>query len=154
MGASNDPRLAPSPPFGRYFPTSGEELPSEQDSGGQDGDDPDRSHRDEKWPDRVAVRVRHPVECLEDRDGAVDEEEECNADTGEGLPAHLERNGRPRARIVLDMAPFFGFHMPNYTFPGIPDDRLFDHVVEQARAAEARSEERRVGKECRSRWSP
>ena len=35
------------------------------------------------------------------------------------------------------MAAFFGFHMPNYTYPGIPDDRLFDHVVEQARAAEA-----------------
>src|SRR6266480_1622714 len=34
------------------------------------------------------------------------------------------------------MAPFFGFHMPNYTYPGIPDDRLFDHVIEQARAAE------------------
>ena len=27
--------------------------------------------------------------------------------------------------------------MPNYTYPGIPDDRLFDHVIEQARAAEA-----------------
>ncbi len=27
--------------------------------------------------------------------------------------------------------------MPNYTFPGVPDDRLFDHVVEQAKAAEA-----------------
>ena len=35
------------------------------------------------------------------------------------------------------MAAFFGFHMPNYTFPGVPDDRLFDRVVEQARAAEA-----------------
>jgi F420-dependent oxidoreductase-like protein len=35
------------------------------------------------------------------------------------------------------MAAFFGFHMPNYTFPGVPDDRLFDHVVEQAKAAEA-----------------
>src|SRR5256714_12183766 len=35
------------------------------------------------------------------------------------------------------MTPFFGFHMPNYTYPGIPDDRLFDHVIEQARAAEA-----------------
>src|SRR2546423_15265222 len=35
------------------------------------------------------------------------------------------------------MALLFGFHMPNYTFPGVPDDRLFDHVVEQARAAEA-----------------
>jgi len=35
------------------------------------------------------------------------------------------------------MAAFFGFHMPNYTYPGIPDDRLFEHVIAQARAAEA-----------------
>ena len=34
------------------------------------------------------------------------------------------------------MAVFFGFHHPNYTFPGVPDDRLFDRVVENARAAE------------------
>ena len=27
--------------------------------------------------------------------------------------------------------------MPNYTFPGVPDDKLFDRVVEQATAAEA-----------------
>ena len=27
--------------------------------------------------------------------------------------------------------------MPNYTFPGIPDDLLFDHLVKQAQAAEA-----------------
>jgi len=27
--------------------------------------------------------------------------------------------------------------MPNYTFPGVPDDRLFDHVIHQAKAAEA-----------------
>ena len=35
------------------------------------------------------------------------------------------------------MAAFFGFHMPNYSYPGIPNERLFDHVVEQARWAEA-----------------
>jgi len=34
------------------------------------------------------------------------------------------------------MAALFGFHMPNYTFPGIPDDLLFDHMVKQAQAAE------------------
>jgi len=34
------------------------------------------------------------------------------------------------------MAVFFGFHMPNYTYPGVPDDGLFDHVVAQAQAAE------------------
>jgi F420-dependent oxidoreductase-like protein len=34
------------------------------------------------------------------------------------------------------MAAFFGFHMPKYTFPDVPDDRLFDRVVENAKAAE------------------
>jgi F420-dependent oxidoreductase-like protein len=35
------------------------------------------------------------------------------------------------------MSIFFGFHMPNFSFPGVPDDRLFDRVVENAKAAEA-----------------
>lgn len=34
------------------------------------------------------------------------------------------------------MAAFFGFHHPNFTFPGVPDDKLFDRVVQNARAAE------------------
>ena len=34
------------------------------------------------------------------------------------------------------MAAFFGFHMPTFTFPGVPSDRLFDQVVKNARAAE------------------
>jgi F420-dependent oxidoreductase-like protein len=34
------------------------------------------------------------------------------------------------------MAALFGFHMPNFTFPGVPNDRLFDRVVESAKAAE------------------
>ena len=33
-------------------------------------------------------------------------------------------------------AAFFGFHNPNYTFAGVAPDRLFDRVVENARAAE------------------
>lgn len=33
--------------------------------------------------------------------------------------------------------PWFGLHLPSYTFPGTPPERLFDRVVEQARAAEA-----------------
>ena len=32
--------------------------------------------------------------------------------------------------------PWFGLHLPNYTFPGTPPEQLFDRVVEQARAAE------------------
>ena len=35
------------------------------------------------------------------------------------------------------MKPWFGFHLPNYTFPDTPPERLFERVVEQARAAEA-----------------
>ena len=34
------------------------------------------------------------------------------------------------------MSVFFGLHHPNYTFPGVPDDRLFERVVENAQAAE------------------
>ena len=33
--------------------------------------------------------------------------------------------------------PWFGLHLPNYTFPDTPPERLFDRVIEQARAAEA-----------------
>ena len=35
------------------------------------------------------------------------------------------------------MKPWFGLHLPNYTFPDLPPERLFDRIVEQARAAEA-----------------
>src|SRR2546421_10459036 len=38
--------------------------------------------------------------------------------------------------LSLDMAVFFGFHIPNFTFPGVPADKLFDRVVENAKAAE------------------
>src|SRR5512132_3550776 len=34
------------------------------------------------------------------------------------------------------MSVWFGFHLPSYTHPEIPPDRLFDGVVTQARAAE------------------
>ncbi|MGZ8513849.1 MAG: LLM class F420-dependent oxidoreductase [Candidatus Limnocylindrales bacterium] len=34
------------------------------------------------------------------------------------------------------MRPWFGLHLPNYTFPDAPPERLFDGVVTQARAAE------------------
>ncbi len=34
------------------------------------------------------------------------------------------------------MAALFGFHMPNFTYPGVANDRLFDRVVESAQQAE------------------
>src|SRR5438132_8613601 len=66
-----------------------------------------------------------------------------NSSTTNAMPtqtrvfALMRRNGSPAAGILVDMALLFGFHMPNYTYPGVPDDRLSDHVIEQARAAEA-----------------
>ena len=33
--------------------------------------------------------------------------------------------------------PWFGLHLPSYTFPGTPPEQLFDRIVEQAGAAEA-----------------
>ncbi len=38
--------------------------------------------------------------------------------------------------VLGDMNALFGFHMPNFTHPGVPNDRLFDRVVQQAKAAE------------------
>ena len=34
------------------------------------------------------------------------------------------------------MNAFFGFHMPTFTFPGVSNDRLFERVAENAKAAE------------------
>jgi F420-dependent oxidoreductase-like protein len=34
------------------------------------------------------------------------------------------------------MNAFFGFHMPTFTFPGVRNDRLFERVAENAKAAE------------------
>ena len=34
------------------------------------------------------------------------------------------------------MSALFGFHMPNFTFTGVPNDQLFDHVAKSAKAAE------------------
>src|SRR6202140_1913159 len=34
------------------------------------------------------------------------------------------------------MAVLFGFHMPNFTFRGVPNDGLFDRIVATAKAAE------------------
>ena len=50
------------------------------------------------------------------------------ADIGLGLS--LSTNGRQ------PMSVWFGLHLPSYTHPDTPPERLFDRVVEQAKAAE------------------
>src|SRR5919204_4300848 len=37
----------------------------------------------------------------------------------------------------MHMAPLFGYHMPNFSFPGVPPEGLFDHVAGLAQAAES-----------------
>ncbi len=34
------------------------------------------------------------------------------------------------------MTALFGFHMPKYTYPSVPNDQLFDRVAKSAQAAE------------------
>src|ERR1700757_5441944 len=34
------------------------------------------------------------------------------------------------------MAPQFGYHMPNFSYPGVAPEGLFDHLVEMTLAAE------------------
>src|ERR1700730_18428233 len=34
-------------------------------------------------------------------------------------------------------APLFGYHMPNFSFPGVAEGQLFDHVVALTLAAES-----------------
>jgi F420-dependent oxidoreductase-like protein len=38
---------------------------------------------------------------------------------------------------MMDPMPFFGYHMPSFTFAGVSTDRLFDQVVGLARSAES-----------------
>ena len=37
----------------------------------------------------------------------------------------------------MDRMPFFGYHLPSFTFPGVAPDGLFDHVAGLARSAES-----------------
>ncbi len=37
----------------------------------------------------------------------------------------------------MSAMPFFSYHMPSFTFPGVPREDLFDHVVGLARSAES-----------------
>ena len=38
--------------------------------------------------------------------------------------------------FLLEMKALFGFHMPNFTFPGVSNEGLFERVAHQAKAAE------------------
>src|SRR5438552_6461483 len=111
-------------------------VPLQDHPGRHDREDPDRAHGDDERPDGIAGGVRVAVEGLEDEDGAVQEHDQGNTYARERFPVHRLGNGRSPAPILLGMAAFFGFHMPTFTFRGVSNDRLFDRVVENAKAAE------------------
>src|SRR5476651_2697376 len=54
------------------------------------------------------------------------------------LPEQAALNGDQGVHVSTNFGrPFFGLHLPNYTYPGVPDEQLFGRVIEQAQAAEA-----------------
>src|SRR6266849_8239026 len=110
-------------------------APKKRDSR-PEGQDPDRAHGDDERANGVAPRVRIAVKGHEHQDGPVHEHSERDSDCSQSLAVHLERNGRRDPRISLNMAAFFGFHMPTFTFPGFLTYRLFDRVVHNATPAE------------------
>jgi hypothetical protein len=54
-----------------------------------------------------------------------------------GATGHLAAKiGLERPPQEHPMTVWFGYHMPNFTFPGVPEGGLFDHVATLAGAAE------------------
>jgi F420-dependent oxidoreductase-like protein len=49
----------------------------------------------------------------------------------------IQTSGRQGRAGIMNGMPFFGYHMPSFTFPGVPSDQLFDRVGELARSAES-----------------
>src|SRR2546421_6068121 len=80
-----------------------------------------------------------------DRDWSSDV---CSSDLQEIDVLIAERRVNPRSDFISDLV--------NARDQGdkLTDRELFDHIYGICGASLSRSEERRVGKECRSRWSP
>src|SRR4030081_2262388 len=51
--------------------------------------------------------------------------------------AEYKSSARQHRAAIMNCMPFFGYHMPSFTFPGVPADELFDHVGGLARSAES-----------------
>jgi len=55
----------------------------------------------------------------------------------EGQPVAIVPAAWPMIEGMTPGRLLFGYHMPNYTFPGVPAERLFEHVAGLTQAAEA-----------------
>src|SRR5256885_14635086 len=70
---------------------------------------------------------------------------------GAALPGLRRRDGRGLA-LLRELRPRDGLRVRRCRIAVIPGDGIGPEVIDAALGP--RSEERRVGKECRSRWSP
>ena len=71
------------------------------------------------------------------------------------LSAWVDSNATADTAALIYPGVYSGYLVQGMILPALAEvgDEFFDRV-ENARDADVRSEERRVGKECRSRWSP
>ena len=103
-----------------------------------------------------SARIPLVAELVAERVGTavvVDAEPEVAAAMGAALAARPARSPAPRpVRAVVGAGGSTAAH-PDRTGPAVPV-RPIDPPPGDATTAATRSEERRVGKECRSRWSP
>ena len=81
-------------------------------------------------------------------------------DTHEGKVLHTDdidnmlKSRHPYKRWLRDNARYIEGSFDGESAPGIPESELDTYQKMFQVSFEERSEERRVGKECRSRWSP
>ena len=69
------------------------------------------------------------------------------------MPAHLNRKQQREIKAVVERAKKDN-GIPQTAQQSIPFQRMFPDGICRVTDNYYRSEERRVGKECRSRWSP
>src|SRR3712207_3866986 len=95
------------------------------------------------------VSLEQTSVCVVDGDGKTLWQGKC-ASTPEAIAATIRAKAPAVVRIGLESGPLSSWHWHELRKAGLPV------VCLDARHAKAalRSEERRVGKECRSRWSP
>src|SRR2546426_1075967 len=94
---------------------------------------------------------RHPIKgCTPNRPGGSSSTYGCRTSCQLGWPLHCGHRTGGRSSSMHELSywrtrspdvwrifmKFLGFQTPNYTFPGVTNDRLFDHVAMLANTAE------------------
>jgi F420-dependent oxidoreductase-like protein len=85
-------------------------------------------------PSGMPVGTATPVAVVGEP-GSLDSTPE--AETGHDRPMIETLPAAAPAGTWPGTKPFFGLHLPNYTYPGVTDDQLFEHIASLASAAES-----------------